>query len=158
MSDFPSIQGQYVSWAEVQPALQVVGGATTQTRDFKAIEWDDSLVPGKVRGTGPFIIGRTVGEYDANASISMYYSKAIIFMETLAMVKSQIGLVPFDLPVSWSPLDGIGDVYSIRMVGCKLTKREVKIGPGSDAMAITMPLSVIRIAFYDRFGNELNLI
>jgi hypothetical protein len=160
MSDFPTIQGQHVSWAEIYPTPQIWGGETIQTRDFKAVDFDDSLIPAKVRGTGPFAISRTVGEHDANASITMYFAAAIRLMTALknATTDGKIGLAVFDLPISWTPLDGIGDVYSVRLVSCRLTKRALKNAPGPEATAIEMPLSIMQLKFYDTLGNELDLI
>jgi hypothetical protein len=142
----PLIAGQMVSWAEISASISIYGGEEFQTADYAAIDWDDSLTPEKIRGTGGRIIGRTVGEYDANASVTMYYAKAMAFQRALAQIQpNKIGLVVFDLNVSWSPLDGNGEVFSCQLVGCRLAGRTVGNATGAAATTVEMPLSIIRI-------------
>lgn len=144
-NEFPLIQGQMVSWAEIGVSLSIYDGPSFSTKDFAAIDWDDSLEPGKVRGTGPHIIGRTVGEYDANGSMTMYYSKSVEFQRALAEINPKIGLVVFDLLVQWSPIAGEGETYTVKLVGCRLAGRQVSSAPGTDATQKVMPLSVVRV-------------
>ena len=142
----PLIAGQMVSWAEISASISIYGGEEFQTADYAAIDWDDALTPEKIRGTGGRIIGRTAGEYDANASMTMYYAKAMAFQRALAQIQpNKIGLVTFDLNVSWSPLDGNGEVFSCQLVGCRLAGRTVSNATGSEATTVEMPLSIIRV-------------
>lgn len=145
MNEFPLIQGQMVSWAEIGVKLEIYDGPSFQTTDFAAIDWDDALEPGKVRGTGPHIIGRTTGEYDANGSMTMYYEKSVAFQNELAQINPKIGLVQFDLMVQWSPLAGEGETFTVKLVGCRLAGRQVSSAPGTDATQKVMPLSVVRV-------------
>jgi hypothetical protein len=146
VADFPSVAGQIVSWAEIGISLNIFGGQSFVTSDFSAVNWDESLEPGKVRGTGGRIIGRTVGEYDANGSMSMYYDKAKEFDRALAALKpNQIGLVPFDVAVSWEPLSGDGTVHTCTLVGCRIAGRSVSNANGTDPTVVEYTLSVIRI-------------
>ncbi len=143
--DFPLIHGQYTSWAELKIALEIFGGDSFATKDFAALDWDDALTPGIVRGTGPSIIGRTVGEYEANASMTMHYAKSVEFQEKLALINRKIGLVTFDIVASWSPLDGQGRVFTVKLVGCRIAGRSVASAPGPDNTQKTMPLSILRV-------------
>jgi hypothetical protein len=145
--EFPFIQGQAVSYAEIEIALAISGGVRFRTKDFAAIDWDDALEPGKVRGTGPEIISRTTGEYDANGSMTMYYAKSVEFQRALKARKPQvgIGLVVFDIVINWSPLDGEGEVFTAKLIGCRLAGRQVQSATGPDPTQKVMPLSVTRI-------------
>jgi hypothetical protein len=145
MASYPTINGQYVSWAEMGISLEVYGGESYKTRDFAALDFDDSLTSEKVKGTGPEPIGRTVGEYEANGSMTMYYASARQFEAALASINPKIGLVPFDIVVSWSPLSGDGEVNTVKLVSCRLQGRQVSSAPGPAATQQVMALSVMRV-------------
>jgi len=147
---FPTIQGQHFSWANVRPSADIFDGDTFQTADWSAVDWDDSLTPGKVKGVGAIIIGRTFGEHDANASMTMYVQKAVEFQRRLlaaAALKGHqaIGSVPFDLFVALEPRDGEGEVIRLKLVAARIMTRTFKSAPGPDALTIEMPLSIVRV-------------
>lgn len=146
IQEYPLINGQMVSWAEIAIPLEIYDAASFKTADFASIDFSDKLEGAKVRGTGPRVQGRTVGEYDADGSISMYYDKYIAFQAALNAIKpNQIGLVPFDIPVSWTPLDGIGTVHTAKLVACRIAGRGVSASPGPDAIVVTLPLSIMHL-------------
>jgi hypothetical protein len=146
VAEYPLIAGQMASWAEIGITLSVYGGLTFSTADFAGIDWDDALDPGKVYGTGGRMIGRTTGQYDANASMSMYLAKAREFQKALAQIQpNKIGLVVFDAQVAWVPQTGDGEVITCTLVGCRLAGRSQSNANGTDASVIEMPLSVARI-------------
>ena len=153
--NFPLIDGQYVSWVEMGFSLEVYGGPSFQTKDFAAANFSDKLEPGKVRGTGPTIVGRTFGQYDADASITMYYASYIYFQRALKLIanaafQGRVGAVPFDIPISWTPLGGVGEVFSAKLVGARIAGRDLKAAAGStDALTIDIPLSIIRLELDD---------
>lgn len=152
---FPLIDGQYVSWAEMGFSLEVYGGPSFQTKDFASADFSDKLEPGKVRGTGPLIVGRTFGQYDADASISMYLSSYINFQRALKAIaaiayQGRIGAVPFDVPISWEPLGGVGEVFSAKLVAARIAGRAIKAAAGSvDAIVMEIPLSIVRLEIDD---------
>ena len=160
MSEFPQIQGEYCSWAEITPSVVIRNGPVIQTRDFSSIVWKDSLVPGKIRGTGPYILGRTIGEYDANAAITMYYDQGIHLQACLrdSVPSGLLGVATFNLPVSWTPFSGDGRVHTCVIVGAKIQERDCQNQPGPDGTKIVMPLNVIRIDWYDHFGKLIKFI
>ncbi len=163
VEDYPLLQGQYLSWAEIQPVLAIAGGLDVKTKDFAAIDFNDSLTPSKVRGVGPVIRGRTVGLYDADGTMSMYHASAVSFRGQLlkaaqANGHNRIALVAFDLIINWSPLDGIGSVYTTKLVGARLQERSQKNASSSaDANVSEMPLSIVRVEEIDPTGNIIVL-
>jgi hypothetical protein len=145
MNDFPIVQGQMVSWAEIECSLAIYGGPEFKTADYNAVDWDDALEPGKVRGTGPTIRGRTTGEYDANASMAMYFDKGDEFEAALEAINPKVGLVVFDFMLQYSPLAGEGKVHTVKLMGCRIAGRQSSNAPGVDATVVTYPLSVVKV-------------
>ena len=162
--DFPLLNGQYLSWAEIQPVISIFGGLDVKTKDFKEIDHSDTLAPGVARGVGPGKRGRTVGIYDADASMTMYKASAANFQAQLLKVAqanghSRIALVVFDLIMNWSPLDGVGQVYTTKILGARIKERSGKNSADSaDASVIEIPLDVLRIEEIDPLGNILTLV
>lgn len=158
--DYPTYQGEYLSFAEIKPVLSIGGQLDFKTRDFAAIDVDDELVPSKVRGAGPGIVGRTVGLYDANASMTMYQATFRAFQAALLKAAKEkghnkIGLVKFNLILMWSPLDGNGLIYTTRLIGARIQSRSNKNSATSaDANAIEVPLSVVRVEEKDPETGE----
>src|SRR5258707_785556 len=66
---YPLINGHRYSWNSVELGL---GPAGIIMRGVSSIDYGDQLTPGNLRGTGPNVVGRTRGEYDADAEIEMY--------------------------------------------------------------------------------------
>ena len=148
--EYPLIQGQATSWAEVVPSLQIHGGAAFKTSDFSEFSWSDTLTPGDVQGTGPHKVARTVGMYECEGQMAMYYAKSVAFEAALAAVNPKIGLAKFDLVISWEPLDvetgsGTGQVFTVKLVACRISSRQISTAPGPDALVKTYPLSMLRI-------------
>lgn len=149
---YPLIAGAMTSWAELRLSLGIYGGPSFKTIDFAAFDWDESLTPAKVKGIGPRMIGRTVGEHDANASMSMYLDSFTQFQKALAAAAaskgfSGIALVVFDVFAAWSPLDGPNPsaVHKVKAVGARIQSRGIKSAPGPDATIVEIPLNIVRV-------------
>lgn len=160
MSDGQQIQGSFLSFAEISIHAEPDIGQSIHTRDYKSIEWDDSLVPEKVRGAGPYALGRTIGQHDANASVTMYQAKALLLIQRLGAGRPDITnglaamIATFNMPIFWTPIDDPDNrIYQVALVGCRLTKRAMKNAQGPAANEIELPLSVMRIDWYDAFGD-----
>jgi len=134
MAEYPQIEGQFPSWASIEIS---VGGF--ETPDFAKLDWDDSLEPGPVRGTGPRKRGRTTGEYDAAGSMGMYLDAATAFMKKLALTNASIGLVPFNIEAHWAEADD-GPVHEAKLTACRIKKRSQTNAPGTDAAMIEFEL------------------
>lgn len=147
MSDFPIINGQMVSWAELTPSIEIHDGESIQTKDFAAIDYSDSLEGTKVPGVGPKHVGDTVGVYNAEGSITLYRAAAQRFMEALAAANSRgaAGLTKFDLVVSYAPLTGSGEVITDKLIGCRIASRQVTTAPSADAITVVLPLMVSEV-------------
>ncbi len=146
--DYPMIDGQMVSFAEIEIRAFIFGGSKFETKDFSAVDWDDSLEGEEVYGAGPDKLGDTTGQYKAAGSMTMYRIKALDFMSELARAKptaSGIGIVRFDLIINWSPLDAIGRVITTELLGCRIKQRQSSNATGTAAGTIVLPLMITKI-------------
>lgn len=144
--DLPLIQGQMVDWAQIGIALQILGAVDFKTIDFAALEFGHTMEGADlVYGTGPSPTGDVVGRYKPNASMTMYYDKAIQFRRQLAVVNKKLTLVRFNVDVAWSPLDGLGEVHKAVLKGARLIGETIDPAPGGGATTLQMPLLVSRI-------------
>lgn len=159
--EYPVIDGQPTSWANLKVSLEAIGGPTFSTADFAALDFDETLEPSKVPGTGPMHRGMTVGMYDANGSMSMYQDRGTEFLRVLQASKQGrvgFGLVPFDIVAQWEPLGGEGSILSVRIIGCRIKGTSIKSAPGGDATVIEMPLAVSRIEWLASDGTVLRMV
>lgn len=154
VEEWPMMQGEYVSWANISLALDIHEADIFRTKDFSKIDWKDSLEPGEVYGTGPIMQGRTVGQYKAEGSIEMRATSARRFMQALAKRKRAIGLVEFDLVGKYSPLTS-GSVVDkamqaanrvdVILKSCRLKERSSSDAIGTEATNIMFPLHVMQV-------------
>lgn len=140
--DYPLIQGAVPSWASIRLEAQHLAGVF-ETPDFCALDWSDKLEPGPVRGAGAAKRGRTRGEYDADAKISMYLDAASRFLKSLATVNRSAGLVVFDIHADWTEEGGEDHVLVIK--GARIKNRGSQNAPGSDATKVDFDLDVMSI-------------
>lgn len=144
--DLPLIEGHPVSWAEISVALQILGAVDFKTIDFAALEFGHTMEGADlVYGTGPNPSGDLVGRYKPNASMTMYYDKAIQFRRQLAIANKKITLVRFNIDVAWSPLDGLGEVHKAVLKGARIIGENIDNAAGGGAATLAMPLLVSRI-------------
>ena len=161
--DYPLVQGDYTSWAEIQPVLSIPGTVDVKTKDFAGVNWKNSLTPAKVPGAGPVTRGRTVGVHDADAQIMMYQDSYYRFLALLMQAAKILGatgygLVPWNLITSWTPLTGPQLVKTVTLFGARIIGDEEDHKPGAEANVVTVPLSIIRVERTDSQGNVLRLI
>lgn len=160
---YPKIDGEYVSWAEIGISLETYGGKSFRTADFSALDWDHKLEPGRVEGTGPMHVGRTFGKYEANASMSMWIDSALAFQEALQDIDGKrYGTVKFDIMCSYEPLSaegfaGSGRIITLKLVAARIAGEASKNAPGPDGTGIDMPLSIDRIEKILPNGKVLRL-
>ncbi len=156
---YPLINRRHVAWANIKITLVGYDGPPFQTGDISALDWDDSIEISKVRGTGPMHQGRAIGQYDSNASITMFLASALAFQAALlAGGKTALVDAPFDIEVHWEPLNGDGEVLSAKLVGAIISGRSSSNAPSADATALEMPLSIDSVELYDANGTVLRLV
>jgi len=138
------------SFARIE--LEVDGTIITSISE---ISYSDTLEPGVARGTSPVAEGETIGEYEAEASITFAKEAKAQLIGLLGngfMTKS------FDITVTYS-VPG-EDTVSDRLLNCRIKGNENSHSSGADALNEATPLYVryIRwngyepIAYSDIYG------
>jgi hypothetical protein len=163
---YPKVKGSIVSWGNLKFVLQPLssnggGSQTFKTDAFAAVDWDEKLEPEKVPGAGPMHIGRTIGIYEANASMSLYKDEGLEFLKVLQTIAGQnngYGEIEFDLILSWEPLNGQGRIFTVKLLGARIAGHSEKNAPGAGATVIEMPLSIDRVEKIAADGTVLRLI
>lgn len=143
----PQIEGFYTSWAQLSIALSIMGGQDMLTSDFSALDWDHKLEGEKVPGTGPLHVGRTIGIYEAAASMTMWHSKGCEFQKALMDIGAARGLgymqVPFNVVCSYEPIGQATPlIYTVKIPGCTIATEALKNASGAAPTALEFTLNV----------------
>jgi hypothetical protein len=116
-------------------------------RGFKSINWKQSMKPTKVMADGPMPVGRTLGEYEAEADCEMLLQNATALRKSLAAKAEDgisYGLVEFDILCYFS--EGASDpVHEVKLVGCRWESEDNSTAQGPDALVEKIGLSVMWI-------------
>lgn len=109
---------------------------------IESISYSHRLEPTKVRGTRARPLGRTLGEYDAEASITVYKRDAEILLKELGPGYMER---EFQLAVSYAKL-GAGTPMQLDVLkGCRIMSEEDSHSQGTDALRTTFELSVMAV-------------
>ena len=135
MATYPDINGLRYDYssAEINVAGRVITGV-------KEVRYSHKLEPGKVRGTSAQINGRTRGQYEAEASITLYKQEA---QELIAALGAGYMEVAFEVVVHYA--DAGQPVTTDRIVGCRIKSQENSHQEGSDALSVKFDLDVIAV-------------
>lgn len=160
-NDYPMIREAYVGWAEISVGIDIAEGDSISTKDFSAVDWSQKLEPGDVPGAGPNLLGRTTGMYGCDGTFTMYRAAYHKLVKSLAQKSERYGTVVFDVTVSWSPLEADNatsdNVFTVKLIGCRIKEEQASNAPGSDAAAVVVPLSLSRVVNVVD-GRELSLV
>ncbi len=143
---YPLVNGVYHAFASIELKLKdgtIYVGA-------KAINYKDSLTPVKVRGANAEPIGRTRGDYDADADIELYKQQGHQFLQGLGQGYKEIS---WDATVTYSEngLDTITDT----IIGCRIQEVAMSNSQGTDATTIKFTLSVMKV-LHDGLESLIN--
>lgn len=133
--DYPLINGTRHEWSSIEIKLR-----SDVYIGVKEIKYSDSLKGTKLRGTHPKPIGRTRGEYDAEASIVLWFAEASIFRKALGPGYKE---VPFDIVVSYTE-DGFETIVD-EIIGARITKDEGGGSQGPDGLSTPWDLDPMDI-------------
>lgn len=124
-------------------SIELVAGPQTFS-NLQEVSYSDSLEPGTLRGTSAKKKGRTRGEYDVEASISIYKGDLATLLGTLAALGlGGYGEAEFDINVTYS--EGLDNVITDTLIGCRITDIEDSHSQGSDALQVTITLDVMEL-------------
>lgn len=154
MSQYPSFNGIYPSWADFEIIIKAAGMPTFKTLDFMAFEAKETLQPGEVRGAGPVRRGTTIGEYSAEASITFAMLQGQLLRQRLGNIaklrKMPMGAVYFQINANWKLPGLMGAFIKCEVVNCRIQESAFSGAPGSDPAALVVPINCERV----RFGGK----
>lgn len=143
----PSINGVFFSWSSIS-----LGANGLAIPGVKAINYKDSLTPGKPRGTSSIWQGHTQGQYEADADIELYRAYHEQFKLSLGgpgfMQVKMIVVVQYFHP----SLGVLTDTIIGRVMG-----NEASNSDSPDASTIKHPIAVLEPILWDGIPGVIDL-
>ncbi len=142
------INGKYYDFSSIEVAINK--GVYV---NLKSIKYKHSLDPGKFRGTGAKVRGRTRGTYDADGGFEIYkedYEKLKAELMLLGMGGYMVAV--FDIVITYR--DGPSNVpITDRLKGCRIVSEDNSHSEGNDALVVSVDLDIIEI-----LTNEMSAV
>lgn len=135
---YPLVNGHRYSFTSIE-----FGANGIVTRGVSSIDYGDGLMPGKMRGTGPNVVGRTRGEYDADAEIEMYRLEWENLKATLGVSGVGFGETAFPIQVQYAEANQ--PVITDTLEGCRVTKVRTGGQEGNDPTKVKISLDLLRV-------------
>lgn len=107
------------------------------------LAYDDTITLENAYGAGKYPVGRTEGNYEATASVTLYKEEHDALMRSLPPGIRLQELPPFDIPVQYEGNAGVIQKDIIRNVQFMKRGIEVKQGDGSIGMKMELVVSHI---------------
>lgn len=142
-NEFPIINGNATSWADLDLIFSAYDGPQFRTSDFTALAFKETLDPGEQRGAGPAVRGSSVGQYSVDGpSFTMAYQAHLRFMRVLVQVARSkgipLGAVNFEIAGAFKTPGQ--DLSTFELIGCRVIERGLDTKPGPDVIEIETPL------------------
>ena len=132
---YPMVNGTRHSWAQIETKVNgvlIVG--------FQDINYNDKLESEKEYGQAPEPIGRTLGEYLAEGSMTLLLAEFNVLIQTLGPgFKQKV----FPITVSYSA-DGLETIVD-QIIGCRITTVDASNAKGPGASVRKCGLDVMKI-------------
>lgn len=135
MANYPLINGHRYDFSSIDFRYQTPTGVMVRTVGIKEISYSDSLEPGKVRGNHAQNVGRTRGEYSAEASITLYKQE---FDEMIALMGTGYGEKYFDISVSYA--EAGSPTKTDLVTGNRIKRVENSGSEGNEALIVKVDL------------------
>lgn len=137
MATYPLINGVRYDFSSIEVVLDPIG---RKTIGVQALSYKNALKPGIVRGTSARKNGRTRGQHEPDASITMYKEEADALIDELG---DGYGEVPFDIVVNFA--DEGQPLSTTVIVGARIVDDGEDFKEGSDALMTKFDLDVMDI-------------
>ncbi len=140
MADFPIINGKRYSWASVESKHDGINYT-----GIKSISYKQSLKSEKVLGHGIYPIGRTAGEYEAEAEVEWLIQDLMVLRKALAAKapNASYAFQEFETLVQYD--NGVDPVHTVKLVRCRFEDEDANPAQGGDATTEKIKLSVMWI-------------
>lgn len=110
---------------------------------INAIKYNDSMEKENVQGAGPYPIGRSRGNYEAEASLTLYKEEADALKMSLPPGKRLVDVSPFDIVVEYETENG--QIYKDVIRNCEFKGDGVEVSQGDGTMSNEYELLVSHI-------------
>jgi hypothetical protein len=134
--DYPGVNGNRYSWASVEILLP----KGKRFRGIKALSAKDNLEPGEIRGTAAQLLGRTRGDYKAEASIELWKREAD---ELIAAFGD--GFLEYEFDITANFADRNQPISTIKVLGCRIKGKDESYSMSTEGLAVKFDLSVMGI-------------
>ncbi|SHH75099.1 hypothetical protein [Flavobacterium johnsoniae] len=117
-------------------------------RDVEGItqlKYTDTVTKENVKGGGLYPVGRSVTDYEAEASITLYKEEADALRASLPKGKRIQDIASFDITVDYAKPDGV--ITRDRIRNCEFTNDGVEVSQGDGTIATEYTLIVSHIEY-----------
>jgi hypothetical protein len=136
-----TLNGLYYDFTSIRLAVAGISIA----EQLQDISFSDKMTPAKMRGTHPIKLGTGLGQYEADASISLLKDYWQAFQrEIKAKLPGGQGLTQlvFPISVSYAPV-GSANISTVELKECRIIGREyTHPKSGGDGLMVKIPLDV----------------
>lgn len=136
----PYINGNYYDFTILKFRMGAVRYFSLQDVNYK-----NKGTVGKVRGTGPYVRGRTRGIVDADGGFTMYLNEWDAFIAALLLTAPGKGYmeIPFGLSISYG--EGPLDMRTDDIIGAKIIGDDYSHKEGADALVVKVDLDILQV-------------
>jgi hypothetical protein len=128
--EFPLINGVMYSWSSIK--LEMLGAPVI---GYTAINYGETDGKSNKYGQGRFPIGRTYGNVEPNASITMY-KDALESLQKIAPNGRIQDIAPFDVTVAY--VNRGGKFIKETLKNFEFTENKVEVNQGDDGIAVSI--------------------
>ena len=164
-TEFPTVNGNYVSWSDIGISIGITGGSIVETADITDVSFEDGSELTEVFGLGVRKLGRTVGKAKKTAGMTMLLPGWIALrnaLKTKAIARGNqkvIGLVEFDILISWTPTgDDSATIETRKIKSCRVLGTKESASQGTDAAKVEITLDCMDVATIDADGDEVVIL
>lgn len=113
--------------------------------DLQDIDYKNTGTIGKVRGTGPYVRGRTRGIVDSEGSFTMYLNSWDAFIQALLLKAPGKGYmeIPFGISVSYG--NDLSDMRTDQIIGARIKGDDYSHKEGADALVVKADLDILQV-------------
>ncbi|AJA67319.1 hypothetical protein MYRA21_0075 [Myroides sp. A21] len=117
-------------------------------RDLEGITqlaYSDKTTKENVRGAGAYPIGRSRGNYEATASITLLKEEVDALQLSIGPGKRIQDIAPFDIPVIYELESGM--IRTDILHNCEFTDKSIDVKQGDGTIAVQLPLIISHITW-----------
>lgn len=112
-----------------------------------AINWEQSLTPGIMRGNSAHKLGRSRGTYEASGSMTMYVEEWRVMRAALAAAPLPAlgGFMEKSFAITITAAESTGLPMQDVLTGCRITKEGRQYQQGGDVLMVDLDFDIMKI-------------